>query len=62
MAESDACPHLDSVGEVTKEDLLQKSKVGFFISFVVNMFLGASHWLCASVCHSQHTPVGDVVQ
>lgn len=29
MAEQDACPHLDSTGEVTKEDLLQKSKVGF---------------------------------
>lgn len=28
MAEQDACPHLDSTGEVTKEDLLQKSKVG----------------------------------
>ncbi|XP_075869946.1 ubiquitin carboxyl-terminal hydrolase 20 isoform X2 [Nelusetta ayraudi] len=26
MAEQDACPHLDSTGEVTKEDLLQKSK------------------------------------
>lgn len=29
MAEQDICPHLDSTGEVTKEDLLQKSKVGF---------------------------------
>uniref|UniRef100_A0A8D3DKX6 Ubiquitin carboxyl-terminal hydrolase n=1 Tax=Scophthalmus maximus TaxID=52904 RepID=A0A8D3DKX6_SCOMX len=29
MAEQDICPHLDSIGEVTKEDLLQKSKVGF---------------------------------
>uniref|UniRef100_A0A3B3UVT8 Ubiquitin carboxyl-terminal hydrolase n=1 Tax=Poecilia latipinna TaxID=48699 RepID=A0A3B3UVT8_9TELE len=35
------CPHLDSIGEVTKEDLLQKSKVG------VNEFIGASHWLCS---------------
>uniref|UniRef100_A0A672HZN5 Ubiquitin carboxyl-terminal hydrolase n=1 Tax=Salarias fasciatus TaxID=181472 RepID=A0A672HZN5_SALFA len=26
MAEQDACPHLDSIGEVTKEDLIQKSK------------------------------------
>uniref|UniRef100_M3ZUK7 Ubiquitin carboxyl-terminal hydrolase n=1 Tax=Xiphophorus maculatus TaxID=8083 RepID=M3ZUK7_XIPMA len=26
MAEPDVCPHLDSIGEVTKEDLLQKSK------------------------------------
>uniref|UniRef100_A0A671W1E0 Ubiquitin carboxyl-terminal hydrolase n=1 Tax=Sparus aurata TaxID=8175 RepID=A0A671W1E0_SPAAU len=26
MAEQDICPHLDSIGEVTKEDLLQKSK------------------------------------
>ncbi|XP_051268467.1 ubiquitin carboxyl-terminal hydrolase 20 isoform X1 [Dicentrarchus labrax] len=26
MAEQDLCPHLDSIGEVTKEDLLQKSK------------------------------------
>uniref|UniRef100_A0AAQ5X276 Ubiquitin carboxyl-terminal hydrolase n=1 Tax=Amphiprion ocellaris TaxID=80972 RepID=A0AAQ5X276_AMPOC len=26
MAEQDVCPHLDSIGEVTKEDLLQKSK------------------------------------
>lgn len=23
----DICPHLESIGEVTKEDLLQKSKV-----------------------------------
>lgn len=23
----DVCPHLDSIGEVTKEELLQKSKV-----------------------------------
>ena len=28
MAEQDVCPHLDSIGEVTKEDLLLKSKVG----------------------------------
>uniref|UniRef100_A0A7N8XRA1 Ubiquitin carboxyl-terminal hydrolase n=1 Tax=Mastacembelus armatus TaxID=205130 RepID=A0A7N8XRA1_9TELE len=26
MAEQDICPHLDCIGEVTKEDLLQKSK------------------------------------
>ncbi|XP_008324026.1 ubiquitin carboxyl-terminal hydrolase 20 isoform X1 [Cynoglossus semilaevis] len=26
MADQDLCPHLDSIGEVTKEDLLQKSK------------------------------------
>nr|XP_061800024.1 ubiquitin carboxyl-terminal hydrolase 20-like isoform X2 [Nerophis lumbriciformis] len=26
MAEHDLCPHLDSIGEVTKDDLLQKSK------------------------------------
>uniref|UniRef100_A0A8D0D978 Ubiquitin carboxyl-terminal hydrolase n=1 Tax=Sander lucioperca TaxID=283035 RepID=A0A8D0D978_SANLU len=26
MAEQELCPHLDSIGEVTKEDLLQKSK------------------------------------
>uniref|UniRef100_A0A8C5EK92 UBP-type domain-containing protein n=1 Tax=Gouania willdenowi TaxID=441366 RepID=A0A8C5EK92_GOUWI len=26
MAELDTCPHLDSIGEVTKEDLLHKSK------------------------------------
>uniref|UniRef100_A0A3B3DFL4 Ubiquitin carboxyl-terminal hydrolase 20 n=1 Tax=Oryzias melastigma TaxID=30732 RepID=A0A3B3DFL4_ORYME len=26
MAEQDVCPHLDSIGEVTKDDLLQKSK------------------------------------
>ncbi|KAG7238586.1 hypothetical protein INR49_030660 [Caranx melampygus] len=26
MAEQDICPHLDSIGQVTKEDLLQKSK------------------------------------
>ncbi|XP_053266962.1 ubiquitin carboxyl-terminal hydrolase 20 isoform X1 [Pleuronectes platessa] len=26
MAEQDICPHLDSIGEVTKDDLLQKSK------------------------------------
>lgn len=35
MAEQDICPHLDSIGDVTKEDLLQKSKVGFH-SFTVN--------------------------
>lgn len=29
MAEQDTCPHLDSIGEVTKDDLLQKAKVGF---------------------------------
>lgn len=32
MADQDVCPHLDSIGEVTKEDLLQKSKVGFSYS------------------------------
>uniref|UniRef100_A0A8C6NPA1 Ubiquitin carboxyl-terminal hydrolase n=1 Tax=Nothobranchius furzeri TaxID=105023 RepID=A0A8C6NPA1_NOTFU len=26
MAEQDVCPHMDSIGEVTKEDLIQKSK------------------------------------
>uniref|UniRef100_A0A3Q3VTD3 Ubiquitin carboxyl-terminal hydrolase n=1 Tax=Mola mola TaxID=94237 RepID=A0A3Q3VTD3_MOLML len=26
MAEQDICPHLDTIGEVTKEDLLQKAK------------------------------------
>uniref|UniRef100_A0A3P9JHV5 Ubiquitin carboxyl-terminal hydrolase n=1 Tax=Oryzias latipes TaxID=8090 RepID=A0A3P9JHV5_ORYLA len=26
MAEQDVCPHLDSIGEVTKDDLLKKSK------------------------------------
>uniref|UniRef100_A0A7N6A1V7 Ubiquitin carboxyl-terminal hydrolase n=1 Tax=Anabas testudineus TaxID=64144 RepID=A0A7N6A1V7_ANATE len=26
MAEQDICPHLDSIGEVTKDDLLQKAK------------------------------------
>lgn len=36
MAEQDACPHLDSTGEVTKEDLLQKSKVGFIVHMIVN--------------------------
>lgn len=36
MAEQDICPHLDSIGEVTKEDLLQKSKVGFH-SFTVDV-------------------------
>lgn len=38
MAEQDICPHLDSIGDVTKEDLLQKSKVGFH-SFTVNALL-----------------------
>uniref|UniRef100_A0A8C4NX47 Ubiquitin carboxyl-terminal hydrolase n=1 Tax=Dicentrarchus labrax TaxID=13489 RepID=A0A8C4NX47_DICLA len=38
MAEQDLCPHLDSIGEVTKEDLLQKSKVGFHIFAVVVLF------------------------
>uniref|UniRef100_A0A3P8RJQ1 Ubiquitin carboxyl-terminal hydrolase n=1 Tax=Astatotilapia calliptera TaxID=8154 RepID=A0A3P8RJQ1_ASTCA len=32
MAEQDVCLHLDSIGEVTKEDLLQKSKVRFSYS------------------------------
>uniref|UniRef100_A0A8D0A5L5 Ubiquitin carboxyl-terminal hydrolase n=1 Tax=Sander lucioperca TaxID=283035 RepID=A0A8D0A5L5_SANLU len=36
MAEQELCPHLDSIGEVTKEDLLQKSKVGFH-SFTWNV-------------------------
>uniref|UniRef100_A0A8C6LA41 Ubiquitin carboxyl-terminal hydrolase n=1 Tax=Nothobranchius furzeri TaxID=105023 RepID=A0A8C6LA41_NOTFU len=27
MAEQDVCPHMDSIGEVTKEDLIQKSKM-----------------------------------
>uniref|UniRef100_A0A7N6C074 Ubiquitin carboxyl-terminal hydrolase n=1 Tax=Anabas testudineus TaxID=64144 RepID=A0A7N6C074_ANATE len=31
MAEQDICPHLDSIGEVTKDDLLQKAKVGFHL-------------------------------
>uniref|UniRef100_A0A4W6BNK6 Ubiquitin carboxyl-terminal hydrolase n=1 Tax=Lates calcarifer TaxID=8187 RepID=A0A4W6BNK6_LATCA len=35
MAEQDICPHLDSIGEITKEDLLQKSKVGLH-SFIEN--------------------------
>lgn len=32
MAEQDICPHVDSIGEITKEDLLLKAKVGLFPS------------------------------
>lgn len=46
MAEQDICPHLDSIGEVTKEDLLQKSKVGFHL-FTVNMSKMLSPGLCS---------------
>uniref|UniRef100_A0A4W6BP36 Ubiquitin carboxyl-terminal hydrolase n=1 Tax=Lates calcarifer TaxID=8187 RepID=A0A4W6BP36_LATCA len=38
MAEQDICPHLDSIGEITKEDLLQKSKVGLH-SFIENVLV-----------------------
>lgn len=46
MAEQDICPHLDSIGEVTKEDLLQKSKVGFHL-FTVNVL----HTVCCAVSY-----------
>uniref|UniRef100_A0A8D3BX67 Ubiquitin carboxyl-terminal hydrolase n=1 Tax=Scophthalmus maximus TaxID=52904 RepID=A0A8D3BX67_SCOMX len=36
MAEQDICPHLDSIGEVTKEDLLQKSKRCIIITVMGN--------------------------
>lgn len=28
------CPHLDCIGEVTKEELLQKSKVGVCVMII----------------------------
>ena len=47
MAEQELCPHLDTIGEVTKEDLLQKAKVGFhsFIPSALHSVL-----LCVCVC------------
>lgn len=45
MAEQDICPHLDTIGEVTKEDLLQKAKVGLH-SFTPN----ALHSVLLRVC------------
>ncbi|XP_061554139.1 ubiquitin carboxyl-terminal hydrolase 20 isoform X2 [Phycodurus eques] len=42
MAEQDLCPHLDSIGEVTKDDLLHKSK-GTCQSCAVG---GANLWAC----------------
>lgn len=53
MAEQDLCPHLDSIGEVTKEDLLQKSKVGFN-SFTVSVL----HSVEDARCLDLHTPQG----
>lgn len=44
MAEQDVCPHLDSTGEVTKEDLLQKSKVGLIISLIVTKVKEDEFW------------------
>uniref|UniRef100_A0A8C6UIT7 Ubiquitin carboxyl-terminal hydrolase n=1 Tax=Neogobius melanostomus TaxID=47308 RepID=A0A8C6UIT7_9GOBI len=35
MAEQDVCPHLDCIGEVTRDDLLQKSKVVVVVVVVV---------------------------
>lgn len=30
----EVCPHLDCIGEVTKEELLQKSKVGVCVMII----------------------------
>lgn len=51
MAEQDICPHLDSIGEVTKDDLLQKSKVGFHL-FTINVL----HDVKDTVGHWQWVP------
>lgn len=55
MAEQDICPHLDSIGEVTKEDLLQKSKVGFHSS-AVNTLHSDKAVNSSCVCHDVQTP------
>lgn len=47
MAEQDICPHLDSIGEITKEDLLQKSKVGLH-SFIENVLHNVKDAQCRS--------------
>lgn len=52
MAEQDACPHLDSTGEVTKEDLLQKSKVCFIKSLIVNKANENQFWTLDRHPHS----------
>lgn len=47
------CPHLDTIGEVTKEDLLQKSKVGFnpfTVNIMHNVKDAQSRLLAVCVC------------
>lgn len=54
MAEQDVCPHLDSIGEVTKEDLLQKSKVGFLshpVTVMPKLCVSVRDVLSSCVCH-----------
>lgn len=54
MAE-DICPHLDSIGEVTKEDLLQKSKVGF--SFIHYKYVKDAQSRSLAECAMAYTPL-----
>uniref|UniRef100_A0A3Q3GMQ0 Ubiquitin carboxyl-terminal hydrolase n=1 Tax=Labrus bergylta TaxID=56723 RepID=A0A3Q3GMQ0_9LABR len=54
MAEQEMCPHLDSIGEVTKEDLLQKSK-GTCQSCGAG---GPNLWACLQVREAAPQPVG----
>uniref|UniRef100_A0A8C6L9S8 Ubiquitin carboxyl-terminal hydrolase n=1 Tax=Nothobranchius furzeri TaxID=105023 RepID=A0A8C6L9S8_NOTFU len=49
MAEQDVCPHMDSIGEVTKEDLIQKSKMRRMLHNFVSSY--ADH----STLHAQVT-------
>lgn len=63
MAEQDICPHLDSIGEVTTEDLLQKSKVSFH-SFTVNcMQPHVKDALCRllAVCAVASSPLKSII-
>lgn len=49
MAKQDICPHVDSIGEITKEDLLLKAKVCLFLP----------HTDFFADCYSKIAPVSD---
>uniref|UniRef100_A0AAX7T407 Ubiquitin carboxyl-terminal hydrolase n=1 Tax=Astatotilapia calliptera TaxID=8154 RepID=A0AAX7T407_ASTCA len=55
MAEQDVCLHLDSIGEVTKEDLLQKSKVKEILSYIVSDLQNDCPYVGCGESYSDHS-------
>uniref|UniRef100_A0A3P9B391 Ubiquitin carboxyl-terminal hydrolase n=1 Tax=Maylandia zebra TaxID=106582 RepID=A0A3P9B391_9CICH len=53
MAEQDVCLHLDSIGEVTKEDLLQKSKE--ILSYIVSDLQNDCPYVGCGESYSDHS-------